>query len=94
MSQLLSNRFTQFSHSSLEQLEGVNFTQLQREVIQNLISEAALEKVALLFNSNNPLQFAQQEAELQGKIEILEYLLLQFESISQLVVNNNFNSEQ
>lgn len=54
---------------------GSHFSTEQRAVIQNLIAETAEEKVSLTFDPNNPLKFTQAEAELQGKIGILKYLL-------------------
>lgn len=54
---------------------GSHFSVEQKAVIQNLISDIAEEKVALTYDPNNPLKFTQAEAELQGKIGILKYLL-------------------
>lgn len=54
---------------------GSVFTLNQRAVIQNLIADAAEEKLALTFDPDKPLQFAQREAELTGQIGILKYLL-------------------
>lgn len=73
----IQNRFTQYELTPLEIQVASRFNDLQQKLIQNLIAEAALEKVSLTFNPANPLQFAQQEAELHGKMEILEYLLSQ-----------------
>jgi len=58
-----------------EQEAGSHFSPEQRAVIQNLIADAAEEKVALTYDPTNPLKFTQAEAELQGKIGILKYLL-------------------
>jgi hypothetical protein len=54
---------------------GSHFSPEQRAVIQNLIAETAEEKVSLTYDPSNPLKFTQAEAELQGKIGILKYLL-------------------
>lgn len=54
---------------------GCTFSPEQRAVLQNLISDAAEEKVTLTYDPENPLKFTQVEAELQGKIGILKYLL-------------------
>lgn len=47
----------------------------QRNWIQYLISFAAMERLALSYDPSNPSQFLQQEAELKGKIGILQHLL-------------------
>jgi len=54
---------------------GSCFSTEQRAVIQNLIADLAEEKVSLTYDPTNPLKFTQAEAELQGKIGILKYLL-------------------
>lgn len=57
---------------SPEELEmGSNFSTTQRQFIQNLISEYAHEKVKLTFAEENK----QREAELQGAILSLQYIL-------------------
>lgn len=57
---------------SPEELEmGCNFSSCQRQFIQNLISEYAHEKVKLTFKEENK----QREAELQGSILALQYIL-------------------
>jgi len=47
----------------------------QRQWIQYLISLSAMERLALTYDPSQPLVFAQQEAELKGKIGILQHLL-------------------
>ena len=47
----------------------------QRDWIQYNISLLAMERLSLPYDPQNPVQFAQQEAELKGKIGILQYLL-------------------
>lgn len=73
----VSNKFTQWELTAVEFKYASSFNDLQRKFIQNEIARAALEKVALTYDAQNPLLFAQREAELQGQIEILEYLLSQ-----------------
>lgn len=43
--------------------------------LQNLLADAAQEKVNIKFEPSNPLAFAQREAELQGQIGILSMLI-------------------
>lgn len=73
----IQNRFTSWELSETEAQLGFLYSDLQRCNIQNLISEAAEAKISLTFDPTNPIAFAQREAELQGQIGILEYLLEQ-----------------
>lgn len=77
--------FVSYQLTEEEFNDGSAFTVTQRAVLQNLLSEAAEEKVALTFDPKNPEGFVQQEAELQGKIGILKYLL----SLNPPVVHNS-----
>ena len=63
----------EFSEAELETLPGFSFE--QKQFLQNELAAAVSEKVALTFDPEHPLKFAQQEAELQGKIGLLKYLL-------------------
>lgn len=76
MARLIPNRFSSWELDSQEKLQASMLTDLQTKHIQNLICVAALEKSSLTFDPQNPLQFTQKEAELQGQIGILEYLLV------------------
>lgn len=75
MAAILPTSLTKYSLSEAEYKAGSMFTLAQHQVIQNLIAEASEEKVALKYDPNNPVLFAQREAELQGKIGILKFLL-------------------
>ena len=87
MSSLARSKFTKWDLEPIEHKSGSTYNLLQQMVIQNLICDAAEQKVALTFDPQNPIQFAQQEAELQGKIGILEYLLAQSEEVIQSQMN-------
>lgn len=67
--------FVRYEMTESEIKAGSVFTLDQRAVMQNLIADAAEEKIALTFDTNNPQQFIQREAELTGQIGILKYLL-------------------
>ena len=71
----LKSAFVSYDLTAEETKEGTHFSSAQRAVIQNLLAEAAEEKIALTFDPTNQLRFVQAEAELQGKIGILKYLL-------------------
>lgn len=84
MAQLKPNRFSSWELTPLEFKAGCTFNELQLKVIQNCISDAASSKVALTYDPQNPLKFAQQEAELTGQIEILEFLLSQSVALNEV----------
>ena len=75
MATLQPNDFSSYNLTEEEALQGSVLTILQKQVIQNQLSNAALEKNALEFDPNNQLQFAQQEASLQGQIAAFKFLL-------------------
>lgn len=56
-------------------MQAYMLTTLNLQNIQNLISAAAEEKLNMKFDPSNTLAFAQREAELQGQIGILKYLV-------------------
>ena len=73
--QLLNSQFIEyeFSEEELNTLPG--FTLEQRQFLQNELAAAVSEKVALTFDPEHPQLFMQTEAELQGKMNVLKYLL-------------------
>lgn len=75
--------FIRYELNQAELETGTQFNTQQRAVIQNLIADSAEEKVSLTFDPQNPMKFAQAEAELQGKIGILKYLLSLDQSVKE-----------
>lgn len=71
----LDSPFVSFRLTEEEEKIGSTFSPEQRAFIQNEVSVYAAAKLALTYDAQNPLSFAQQEAELQGKIGVLQYLL-------------------
>ena len=63
----------EFSEEELKNLPG--FSTEQRQFLQNELAAAVSEKVALTFDPEHPLRFTQTEAEIQGKMNVLRYLL-------------------
>lgn len=82
MATLAQTLFQKWELSLDEQIQATQWTTLQRQFIQTEIAIAAEAKVALTFDPQNPTLFAQQEAELQGKIGILTYFLELNQSLS------------
>lgn len=70
-----TSKFVKFPVSDKEQILGQLLTNLNKQVLHNMRTEYAEEKLALKFTPNDVMTFAQQEAELQGKILILSYIL-------------------
>ena len=63
----------ELSEEDLKVLPG--FSVEQKQFLQNELAAAVSEKVALTFDPEHPLRFAQAEAEVQGKMNVLRYLL-------------------
>ena len=75
MAHPIPSTFTRYSLTQEEESAGQQLTTANLYMIQNLICDAAEEKLALKFDPLNPLVFAQREAELQGQIGILKLLV-------------------
>jgi hypothetical protein len=75
MAVLTPNSFTSWNLTPVEEREGSLLTITQKQCIQNLISSIAEEKIAALFDPNNVQLSMAQDADLTGKINILNHLL-------------------
>ena len=71
---LTNSVFTSYQLSLDELRTGSTYNYLQRQVIQNLLCDLAVEKVNLVAVPNDPAS-VHYEAELLGKIHILQDLL-------------------
>lgn len=72
---LKANRFTSYELTGEEFIVAQTFNELQLCHIQNEIAVCAEEKVNLKYDPEHPQAFMQEEAELQGKINALSYLI-------------------
>lgn len=70
-----NSSFTRWNLTAEEQIQGSQLGSLQVAVIQNQICDLAEERISLKFDPSNPSVFMQRDAELQGQIGILKYLL-------------------
>lgn len=77
--------FLSYELTPEQRLAGATFNLEQRLLIQNLIAEAAEEKIALTFDPTHPHVFQQREAALAGQIGILKSLL----DMQQLLTEGN-----
>lgn len=75
MSQTIPTLFTRYQLSEEEELAAIQFSDTQRMYLQNIIADAAEEKVRLTFDPSKPNEFIQREAELQGIIGTLTSML-------------------
>lgn len=69
------NLFQSWILTDEEFVQGSILTITQKQCIQNQIAQLAQEKINLTYNPENPNRFLQREAELQGSITALQYLL-------------------
>jgi hypothetical protein len=83
MAQETSTLFTKYILTDEEELAGTAFSTTQRCFMQNIIAEAAEEKVRLTFDPLNPNAFIQREAELQGTILTLQAILARHDELLQ-----------
>jgi len=67
--------FTSYDLSAKDTIEGQILSTLQEAVLQNELVGLAEEKLNLKYDANNPLTYLQREAELQGQIGLLIYLI-------------------
>jgi len=83
----LPSTFTRYQLTPEELKNGQSLTTDNLYFIQNLICDAAEEKLSLKFDPSAPLQFAQREAELQGQIGILK-MLVELASSSTITITS------
>ena len=75
MSTQAPNIFTSFNLSDEEVLAAFDIPILTLQALQNLRSNAAIERLNLAVDSLNPTLFMQQEASLKGQMDILSHIL-------------------
>ena len=75
MAHITINSFTSWQFSDEEQSLAYHLNDLQIKALQNEIAILAERKIALKFDPTNPIEFAQQEAEIAGAIGTLQYLI-------------------
>lgn len=75
MAQISQTSLTRYDLTDQEQTVGSIFTQEQMYVLQNLLADLSEEKINLKVDSASFNSYIQQEAELQGKIGIIKYLI-------------------
>lgn len=92
------NPFQAWILSAEEMLQGQVMTSLQKQVLQNERSALANKRISLRYDPEHPLKFQQEDAELQGQLGILSYILETSELAEKLLSNGqalqiHFNSQ-
>lgn len=90
---LIPNSFTTYDLDDAAVLQGSVYNELQLQVLHNHLATYAEEKIALDFDPEKTLQFAQDEASLKGKLELLQYLIDASTSSLELLTTQTTTSE-
>lgn len=64
-----------------ERDQGTMLTTLQKQCIQNQVCQLAQERNQLKYDPSNPMVFMQRDAELQGQILALQFLITSSEEV-------------
>ena len=92
MAKLVPNTFSLYQLTEEEETNGTILNTNHKAVIQNSIAFFAEQKLALIFNPNDPQDFGIQTAFLAGKIEALQHLLINSDemetTVAQLAIQN------
>jgi hypothetical protein len=75
MSRMIANSFVSYELTPQEEQAGTILSHNQKMVLQNKLCLIAEAKLALTFDPSNIQKFLQEEAELQGQLGILTWLL-------------------
>lgn len=75
MAHLIETPFSAYSFTDDELREVTSISGLQKMFFQTTLASCATDKIALEFDADHPLRFAQQEAYLKGQIDIINYFL-------------------
>ena len=84
MATLVTNEFTSYSMTDQEIAVAQILSPEQVMYYQTMLSGYAAAKLALKYDSQDPLKSAQIEAELQGQIGVLKALLADHEEATRL----------
>jgi len=91
MAHLIDNEFASYALTEEEALQGSILTITQKQVIQNQLSSIAEQKINLIFDTDKPDSFIQEEAYLKGQLEMLRHLL-DVSTASEEIFNNPENN--
>ena len=86
MAVLIPNDFSSYELTEQEEIEGAKLTITQKQLIQNYLSGAAIEKNGLEYDHNNSERFIQQEASLKGQMDAYRHLLDSSDAADELSI--------
>lgn len=89
-----TNLFTSYQLTQEEEIQGQSLNYLQIASIRNQIAALAEQKVALKYDPDKPLEFVQREAELQGSISALTYLVSLSDVANKHLADFNQNQQE
>ena len=83
------SRFMMFILNPEELMQGIMLNEYQKMHLRNRRSMYAELKINLRFNPADPLGFAQEEAELRAKIDLISELLEHSDAVSTVVASES-----
>lgn len=87
MATQLTGIFNEYKLSEAETLAAYDLPLLTIQLLHNLRTEAAMKRLNLVFDTNHPHEFIQQEACLKGQIGLIDYILDCVEATQQQKLN-------
>jgi hypothetical protein len=91
MASSATNTFTKYQLTPEEQLQGDTLNIYQQYVIQNHMSDIGEQILALVFDPQNPVKFAQDDAFLKGQLTMLR---LQLENSEVALAQSKSQSQE
>lgn len=93
MAILIPNAFSSYDLTEQEVLQGAILTNLQKQVLQNLLAVCAEEKLHLELDVKNPEGFIQQESYKRGQMELLIYIISNSDTSEATLSDPEFQSK-
>lgn len=88
MATLNNNVFSSYSLTEEETIRGSLLTVDQKHILQNELSQIAEQLLALTFDPQNPIDFAQQHSYLSGQMSILRIQLLRSDEAEKSIISS------
>lgn len=88
------NMFESFQLTDAELAKAISLAEEQRQYLQTRLSELAVQKLNMTFKPSEPVEYAQEEAYLRGRMDMLLELLVDQETtlpglLEQMKQNND-----
>lgn len=72
---IIPHAFTSYELTAEEELQGQLLNQLQLAILQNLLCKVSTDKITLVFDTDKPDAYIQNEAYLRGQYDLIQHLL-------------------